>query len=128
MNNQKSESNDGMYAHIFVYRIPKRNHDSLLNVQVRLARIYKKHGTLRSRIYQLGESYVFQGFEGFDMALSATPEEEVWVEVDSYPNAAEFKRIVAEIGEDEEAEPLWGELARITAGRPIIMGEFAKLS
>ena len=128
MSTRKSEENRGTYAHIFAYRIPKGKHNTLLNILERLTRIYKKHGMLESRIYQLGQTQVFEGFEGFDMALDTSSGEEVWVEVDSYPNANDFRKIVAQIGEDQDAGPLWGELAEVTAERRIIMGEFLLLT
>jgi len=83
---------------------------------------------LGSRIYQLGKSNIFEGFSGFDKELGTTPEEEIWIEVDSYKNAIEFARIVAEIGNDVEAGPLWGELAQVTTEHPVIMGEFVQLT
>jgi hypothetical protein len=113
---------------MFAYRIPKEKHDTLLNIVERLARIYKKHGMLWSRIYQLGHTQVFEGFDGFEKALDTSSGEEVWVEVDSYPNPDEFHKIVALIGEDQDAGPLWEELAKVTAGRSIIMGEFLLLT
>jgi len=127
MSNRKL-GNQGTYAHVFAYRIPKGKHDRLLRILERLTGIYEKHGMLGSRIFQLGQTQVFEGFEGFDRALDTTSGEEVWVEVDSYPNADEFHRIVALIGEDQDAGPLWGELAEVTAGRKVIMGEFQLLT
>lgn len=113
---------------MFAYRIPKGKHDTLLSILEKLERIYKKHGMHGSRIYQLGQTQVFEGFEGFDKALDTCSGEEVWVEVDSYPNPEEFHRIVALIGEDQDAGPLWGELAELTAERKVIMGEFLLLA
>jgi hypothetical protein len=71
---------------------------------------------------------VFEGFEGFDKALGTSSGEEVWVEVDSYPNEDEFHKAVARIGEDQNASPLWRELAEATAGRRAVMGEFRLLT
>jgi uncharacterized protein YndB with AHSA1/START domain len=82
---------------------------------------------LGSRLYQLGPTSVFEGFEGFEKPLGTSGDVEVWVEVDTYPSAAEFKKILAKIGEDENAGPLWGELAQVASGCPVIMGEFARL-
>ena len=116
------------YSHVFVYRIPKRNHKSLLELQEKLRAIYKRHGMLSSRIYQLGNSNVFEGFEGFDKVLGTKSDEEIWIEVDSYENASEFARIVADIGRDAAAGPLWGELAKLTSDHPVVMGEFELLA
>jgi len=119
---------EGTYSHIFAYRIPKKNHEPLINLQRKLAKIYKRHGMFGSRTYQLGKTNVYEGFSGFEKELGATSQEEVWIEVDSYKDASEFARVVTEIGADAEAGPLWGELAQLTSDHPIIMGEFTLLS
>jgi uncharacterized protein YbaA (DUF1428 family) len=116
----------GNYVHIFVYRVQKEKHDSLLDVLEKMTRIFEKHGTLGSRILRLGKTTVFQGFQGFDNALDAFPDEEVWMEADFYPSEEAFRRIVPLIEEDKAAEPLFGELMEITKGRQIIIGEFAQ--
>ncbi|HZW57605.1 MAG TPA: hypothetical protein VFF30_15055 [Nitrososphaerales archaeon] len=119
----------GNYAHIFVYRIPERQHEALLNVQTKLSKIYKRHGALSTHVYQLGRTNVFDGFEGFEKALGTSASgEEIWIEVDTYKDASDFGRAVAEIGADADAGILWGELAQIMATKPIIMGEFARLA
>ena len=126
--NERTEEVGGTCSHIFMYRIPKKNHAALLGVQQKLGRIYKRHGMLGSKISQLGKTSIFEGFSSFEKELGAIPEEEeIWIEVDSYKDANEFARIVAEIGQDAEAGPLWGELSMITGARPIIMGEFSLL-
>jgi len=116
----------GDYVHVFVYRIPKEKHDSLLDVLERMIKIFKKHGTLGSRILQLGKTSVFQGFQGFDKALEASPNEEIWMETDFYPSEEAFRRIVPLTEKDKAAEPLFGELMEITKGCQVVMGEFVQ--
>jgi len=125
---KEENESQGTYSHIFVYRISKKNHKALLNLQQRLRAIYKKHGMLGSKIYQLGKSNVFEGFDSFEKTLGTKTDEEVWIEVDAYENASEFARIVAAIGQDTDAGPMWGELAQLTSEHPVIMGEFDVLA
>ncbi len=127
MSNRIFFGDEGVYAHIFVHRVSKKKRDTLLGVLEKLDALYKKHGMLGSQLYQLGPTNVFEGFEGFEKQLATSVDEEVWVEVDTYPNAAEFQKILVKIGEDENAGPLWGELAQAASGHPIIMGEFSRL-
>ena len=122
MSNKKSGGSEDTYAHIFAYRVSKKKHNDFLRVRNSLAKIYLRHGTLGVETYLLGKTNVFEGFQGFDKALETTPDEEVWIEVDTYPSASEFSKIVGEIGEDKEAGPIWGELAQITEKRPVLMG------
>lgn len=120
---------EGSYALIFLYRIPKKKHDSFKGVEEKLSQIYKKHGMQDSRFYQLGETNTegFTGFEAFDKALGIPSDEEAWLEVGSYPSKDEYQRIIASIGQDQAAGPLWGEMAQITSGRRTLMGEFSRL-
>jgi uncharacterized protein YbaA (DUF1428 family) len=117
----------GKYVHVFVYRIPKSKHDSFLQLEEKMSKIFKKHGMLGSKICQLGKTNVFQGFQGFDKALGISPDEEVWIETDFYQSEAAFRRIVPSIDEDKAAEPLFGELMETTQGHQTIMGEFVQL-
>jgi hypothetical protein len=89
-----------------VYIISKRNHKALLDLQEELRRVYKRHGVLGSRIFQLGKTNVFEGFSGFEKSLGTSANEEVWIELDSYQDASKFARIVGEIGNNAEAGPL----------------------
>jgi hypothetical protein len=126
---QKSSVGEkGMYSHIFVYKIAKKNHKAMLDLEEKLRGIYKKHGMLASDIYQLGQSNVFEGFASFEKTLGTTEDEEIWIEIDSYENASEFARIVANIGQDAGAGPLWGELSQLTTEHPVVMGEFNVLA
>jgi hypothetical protein len=101
---------------------------ALLSLQERLRGIYKKHGMLGSKIYQLSKSNVFEGFDSFEKTLDTKDNEEIWIEVDTYENAKEFARIVAAIGQDADAGPMWGELAQLASDHPVIIGEFELLT
>jgi uncharacterized protein YbaA (DUF1428 family) len=118
---------EGKYVHVFVYRIPKSKHDSMLRLEEKMSKIFKKHGMLGSKICQLGKTSVFEGFQGFDRALGTSPNEELWLETDFYPSEESFRRIVPLIEGDKAAEPLFGELMEITQGHQTTMGEFVQL-
>lgn len=120
-------TNLGNYSHIFIYRIPTENHRAMVNLQKQLTQLYKKHGTLSSEFFQLGATNVFNGFTGMDKAIGAEPGE-VWVEVDKYQNAEQFKKVVEAVGADEKSGPLFGQLyGLISKSYSIIMGEFSRL-
>lgn len=120
---------ESAYALVFLYRIPKKQHNAFKNVEEKLAKIYKKHGMLDSKIYQLGKTNTegFTGFAAFDQALGVPADEEVWIETGFYPSKDEYQRILASIGQDEAAGPLWGEMAQIIDVRQTMMGEFSQL-
>jgi len=124
----RSDVNRGSYSHIFIYRIPSGNHEAMLKLEKQLTQLYRKHGTLSSEFYQLGATNVFKGFTGLDKAIGAQSDEEVWVEVDTYQNAQQFKTVVEAVGGDEKGEPLFNQLyGLISQGYSIVMGEFTRL-
>jgi uncharacterized protein YbaA (DUF1428 family) len=124
----KSDVNRGSYSHIFIYRIPGGNHEAMVKLQKQLTQLYRKHGTLSSEFYQLGATNVFNGFTSLDKAIGAQSGEEVWVEVDMYQNARQFRTVVEAVGGDEKGELLFGQLyGLISQGYSTIMGEFTRL-
>src|SRR5215831_12480356 len=98
----------GDYAQMFVYRLPKQNHDSLVKLQQKLTSIYRKHGTLRSDFYQLHSNEAFEGFTSLGRTVSAGVQEEVWVELDHYRDVKHRDNVVESVGQDAEAGPLFG--------------------
>ena len=126
--NRSDVTDRGSYSHIFVYRIPAQNHAAMMNLQKQLTQIYRKHGTLSSQFYQLEKTNVFEGFTGMDKAIGAKPDEEVWIEVDTYHDADQFKKVVEAVGADKGSGSLFGQLyGLISSGYSIIMGEYSYL-
>lgn len=118
----------GAHIQLFVYRIPEKNHGEMLKLQKQLTDIYRKHGTLRSEFFQLNNPEAFMGFTNIASAVSASPGEEVWVEVDYYKDRGHRDEIVASVGEDGNAGPLFGLLMGLVApGSNILMGDLGRL-
>lgn len=126
---KSASTDDGTYAHIFAYCVPKAKHKEMDRVEKGLADIYEKHGVLGTKLYVLGKTSVFEGFASIDKAFNATRDDEVWIEVDSYKDATHFNKVVEAVGADKDAGPLWGKLIElVTPGRSISMGEFSTLT
>jgi uncharacterized protein YbaA (DUF1428 family) len=122
------EVETGTHVQLFVYRIPKKNHDTMIQLQRQLTGIFKKHGILRSEFFQLGDTETFQGFTSIAKTVSADPEEEVWVELESYRDRKHRDDVVAKVTQDANAGPLFGQvMGLITQGYSCIMGEFKRL-
>jgi hypothetical protein len=79
-----AEIETGTYAQIFAYCIPKKNHAEMKDVATKLSKIYQRHRSLGMKLYVWGQSTIFQGFTGIQKQLGANPDDEVWIEVDSY--------------------------------------------
>jgi Protein of unknown function (DUF1428) len=119
----------GTHTQLFVYRIPKRNHEALIQLQQKLTSVYRKHGTLNSEFFQLASKETFEGFNNISNTIATDMNtEEVWVELDHYKDFNHRNEVVASVGQDPEAGPLFGELPGIvSAGYTIMQGEFKRL-
>ena len=49
----------GSYVQVFLYKLPTKNHDALVKLMKRFAKLYKKHGTLSWEFFQLNKTDVF---------------------------------------------------------------------
>lgn len=101
------------YAQVFLYRVPKANHDAFASTEGKLAVIFRRHGILTADFYVLGDARVFRGFQDLRALLGATPEEEVWVEIDTYRDVADSTRVIADIGKDPASLPLFAQVLQL---------------
>ena len=118
----------GQYVHVFAYCVPRKDHKQMLKVMTNLSSIYASHGCQKTDLYVWGETSIFQGFAGLHQKLGATPNDELWLEVDSYSSERDLRKVVESVGKDRKARPLWGELTEMVGpGRSIAMGEFERM-
>jgi uncharacterized protein YbaA (DUF1428 family) len=113
-----------------VYRIPKKNHETMLEITKQANDIFRKHGVLRSEAFQLTNTDVpMEGFMNISNIVSANPDEEVWVELQSYRDSKHLNEVIIKCGKDETMGRLYKEsLELLTPGTNFIVGEFGRLS
>ena len=117
----------GEYAHVFAYCVPRKDHEEMRAIMSRLRRTYTRHGCLGMQLYVWGNTTIFQGFAGLREKLGATPDDELWLEIDSYKDEPHLRKVVRSLGKDETAPALWKELSGLVGtGRSIAMGEFER--
>ena len=105
----------GSYVQVFLYGVPKANHDSFAATEEKLLAIFRRHGILGSDLYACGDARIFKGFRDLRAVLEASPDEEVWVEIDRYRDQADSLRVIEVIGKDPEAGPLFGRVLQLAA-------------
>ena len=116
---------DGEHVQIYVYKLPKKNHDAMVSLMKKFTTLYRKHGTRSWEIYQLNSTEAFEGSTSIASTVSAGNDEEVWVEVDHYKDRSARDKAVGAIMQDPTAGALFGELAgTISQGSSLIMGDF----
>ena len=124
MSKSGSELEEGGYVQLFVYRVPKKNHDPLQKLLQDIVKKLKQHGTLRSEFYSLYSKEAFQGFTTIASTFAALPDEEFWVELDHYKGCDHRDQVMVSLGKDPGAGALFRQLGPLVSqGYSIVMGE-----
>ncbi len=119
----------GSYAQLFMYRVPKKNHAAMTQLQKEITSMWKRHGILGSEFFQLTNAETFRGFTNLAETVSASPDEDVWIEVQRYKSREHRDSIVAKIRDDSGAGPLFGRFYELVVpGKNSIMADFNRLS
>jgi uncharacterized protein YbaA (DUF1428 family) len=113
------------HVQVFVYKLPRKNHEAMVQLVRRFTTLYKKYGTESWNMYQLNSKEAFEGSTSIANTVSASDDEEVWLEVDHYKDRKARDDAVGAIMQDPDAGALFGEMAGILSpGFSLIMGEF----
>jgi uncharacterized protein YbaA (DUF1428 family) len=132
----------GNYLQQFLYRVPKRNHDAIVQNLKQFVPWFKKHGA-RVEYYQLGRSETkaaidsakqsgMDVMESIDKALSSAAQDEkdedVWIEQQYFRDYKHCEDVYAKMMQDKSIEPLGNEFFRlITQEKKLVTGGFNRL-
>jgi uncharacterized protein YbaA (DUF1428 family) len=130
------------YLQHFLYRVPKKNHDALVQNLKQFVPWFKKHGA-RVEYYQLGRSETkaaidsakqsgMDVMDSIDKILATATEdeekEEVWIEQQYFRDYKHCEEVYSKMMQDKSIEPLGNEFfGLITQGKKMITGGFNRL-
>ena len=128
------------YLQHFIYRVPKKNHDTIVQNLKQFVPWFKKHGA-KVEYYQLGRSETQSAIDSakqsgmdvmdsIDKALSTGVEddEEVWIEQQYFRDYKHCQDVYAKMMQDKSIEPLGNQFfSLITQGKKMITGGFNRL-
>ena len=119
----------GSHAQIFIYRIPKKNHDAIVLLNKQIKDTFPKYGPLHSEFFYLSSTETVMDFVNITEIVSAKQdEEEVWVEIQSYRDRKHRDEVMANMEKDKDCESLYQQyLSLITPGSRTTIGEFSRL-
>jgi uncharacterized protein YbaA (DUF1428 family) len=127
----ETELEIGNQVQLFVWRIPKKNHDAMVKLQKQFNDILIKYGVLRMEIFQLTNTDTYEGCTNILYTVSANADEEIWVELQSHRDLKQMDEITSKVNKDEimHAEgPLVKQfMDLVTPGSGMIMGKFTRL-
>jgi uncharacterized protein YbaA (DUF1428 family) len=120
----------GSYVQLYIYRVPKKNHDAMVQLDKQIMPWFNKHGG-SMEFFQLSNSETIEGLESIAKTLSIAEddEEEVWVELNHFRDRKHFDDIFAKMLQDENAAPLFKQFENlISQGKSrMITGGFSRL-
>ena len=121
--------NDSLVSHI-LYRVPKKNHDAMLQLCKEAYDMLKQHGILHYDVFKLSKTDVpMDGFDNIANTISANQDEEVWVESIYYKDRQHMNEVMSKMEKDERmGESMKQSMALLPPGTKFIMGEFERLS
>ena len=114
---------------LFIYRIPKKNHDAIIQLGKQADELFKRQGALRLEIFQLnnGKTYEDMGFVNIAKTVSAAPDEEVWIELQSYRDRNHLDEISGKMKSDERAGQLGRQFMDLIVPGSCIVGDFNRV-
>ena len=112
----------------FVYRVPKKNHDAMMQLVKQAANMTRKHGAAHL-VFQLNNTEApMEGITNLAKTISANQDEEVWLELIFYRDRKHRDEAEAKMNNDESMGPLFQQsMDLVTPGTGFIMGEFSRL-
>lgn len=113
----------------FVYRVPKKNHEAMMQLNKQFADIMRKYGAPHL-IFQLNNTEApMEGITNIAKTVSANQdEEEVWMELIFYRDRNHRDEVIAKMQNDENMEQLYKQsVDLLSPGSSFVMGEFSRL-
>ena len=129
---EKTESpseiaSEGRYLQLFLYMVPKKNHDAIAKNLKLFVPWFEKNG-VSIDYYQLGSSEKMEGMEDLAMTLSAAEDEDVWMELQYFRDREHCEDTYSRMMQDKHMEQMGKEFfGLITQGKSLVMGGFTRL-
>jgi uncharacterized protein YbaA (DUF1428 family) len=113
----------------FVYRVPKKNHEAMMQLNKQFADTMRKYGALHL-IFQLNNTEEpMEGITNKAKTVLANQDKEVWMELIFYNRDRKHQNEVGtKMQKDENMERLYKQsVDLLSPGSSFVMGEFSRL-
>lgn len=126
--NSEKQSSIGSQIRLDVYKIPKKNHDALVENQNQFVETFRKHGCYYQS-FQLSNDQKREGFTSMSDTVSANQDEEVWMDVEAYADHTQMDNVISKIMGDERALAIMKRfLDLLSPGFSPIRAEFRRIA
>ena len=127
---RKSDSTDSSIVSHIVYRVPKKNHDAMLQICKEAYIMFKQHGILHYDAFKLSNTDVpMEGFANIASIVSANQDEEVWIESIYYRDRQHMNEVMTKMEKDERTGQMMKQsMDLLPQGTKFIVGDFERLN
>ena len=113
---------------IFLYRAPKKNHDALVKINKHSHDFFMKHGVSKFEVFNLNSRENMMDFVNLSKTISASDDEDVWLEIQSYRDAKHVQEFMRAMEGDKSGDEMYKEFMElISPGSIVTFGDFSKL-
>jgi uncharacterized protein YbaA (DUF1428 family) len=113
---------------IFLYRAPKENYDALVKINKHSHDFFMKHGVSKFEVYNLNSRDNMMEFVNLAKTISASENEDVWLEIQSYRDAKHVQEFMKSMEGDRSGDKMYQDFMKlITPGSVVTFGDFGKL-
>ena len=112
----------------FVYCVPKKNHDAMMQLNKQFGDIIRDYGVAHLVFHLNNTEAPMEGITNIAKAVSATQDEEVWMELIFYRDRKHKDEVGAKMRNDERMGSLWQRsIDLVSPGTSFIMGQFSRI-
>ena len=114
---------------IFLYRAPKENHEALVKINKHSYDFFMKHGVLKFEVFTLNSKENMMDFVNLAKTISASKDEEVWLEIQYYRDEKHIQEFIKSMESDRSGDEMYKEFMKLITPNSIVsFGNFGKLS
>jgi uncharacterized protein YbaA (DUF1428 family) len=112
----------------FVVRVPKGNHDAMIQLGKQFADVMRKYGGPNPLYFLLNNTGTpMEGITNIAKTVSADQDEDVWLQLIFYRDRKQRDEVRAKMGNDESMGPINKQFMELITPGSMIMGEFIRL-
>jgi uncharacterized protein YbaA (DUF1428 family) len=117
----------GNYLQHFIYRVPKKNHDAIVQNLRKFVPWFKKN-EIRLEDYQLSNNQTREEMESITKTPSVTEDEDVWIELQYFRYQNHSEDCYTKMMQDASLKSLGDEFFNLnTQGKSMMTGVFSQL-
>ena len=123
----EQEKKIGSIVQQFIYRLPKKNHEAMIQLEKQFVDGFRNAGGLRYEVFQLNSTENMMEWTNLAKTMSANQDEEIWVEQVHYRDSKQRDEFMAMCGKDENMTRLLKQFMDLIIPGSTIMGELYRL-